>query len=383
MLVAAAAGRVPSVRERCPDLPGRLDQVLRRGLARDREERHETTIELLWDVARVLGEPWGEDQVGIAPEAYKGAFAAPAEPEPAASRELEPAEARLMRVFESSLSAAVAVDESSFVVGWNAMATEVFGWTRDEIVGRSLSSTLIPPRYREAHERGFRRFLETGEGPVLGQVIELSALHRDGRELPIELSISPAARSGPRALFVGFARDLTARHRARDLRAAREAVAQALAGPAEEAGRAALAAIGRSLGWSAGVLWTVDEPVLRCREVWTAEGLECPDLEAAVRDARFARDVGLPGRVWRSGDGVWVEDVLHEPETRLALPALRAGLRSAAGVPVLRGAEVVGVLHLLGAEVRPPDEELLGRLFDLCRRLGPALAGPPAAEGRR
>ena len=77
------------------------------------------------------------------------------------------------------------------IQGWNAQAEATFGWRRDQVLGRSLAETIIPLRHREAHLNGLRRFLATGEGPILNQRIEIDALHREGHEFPIELTISP------------------------------------------------------------------------------------------------------------------------------------------------------------------------------------------------
>jgi PAS domain S-box-containing protein len=389
MLMATVTGDVPSLRDRRPDLPAEVEAVLSRALSRDRESRQDSTIELLWELSRFLDPAPGPvlaaapkpEQVEISPDAFKGTFrpveTAAAGPDEQA--EFERAHEQLMRIFETALSAAIAVDGSSFVTGWNATAEATFGWTRDEIIGRSLSSTLIPPQYREAHERGFKRFLETGEGPVLGTVIEITAMNRDGREFPIELSITPAARSGDRALFVGFARDITEHRRSEQLKAAREGVGEALGQPREVAIPAVLEAIGSNLGWPVGVFWEVDGGVLRSRHTWKAEAMECPELEQVVAACELGRDAGLAGRVWTSGDGVWAEDLLHEADMRVALPALRAGLRSAAGVPILRSGEVCGVLEFYGRETQPPDEDLLNRLFDLGRKVGARLREPEDA----
>src|SRR5215204_6128835 len=84
----------------------------------------------------------------------------------------------------------VAVDGDGIIVDWNPQAEKMFGWTRAEAVGLMLVDTVIPSRYREAHTRGMQRFLDTGDGPVLNQLVELAALHRDGHEFPIELTIS-------------------------------------------------------------------------------------------------------------------------------------------------------------------------------------------------
>ena len=91
----------------------------------------------------------------------------------------------------------VGMDESGRIVTWNAQAETTFGWTRDEALGRSLADTIIPETFREAHNRGMQRFFETGDAPVVNKRLELTALHRDGREFPIEITITSPMRSRP------------------------------------------------------------------------------------------------------------------------------------------------------------------------------------------
>ena len=122
-------------------------------------------------------------------------------------------EERTRLIVENALDVVVTIDAAGRVTGWNPQAEATFGWPRGEILGRLLSDTIIPERYRAAHANGLARFLATGEGPVLNRRIELSALHRDGHEFPIELSISPA-RVGSVVTFSAFIRDITERTRA-------------------------------------------------------------------------------------------------------------------------------------------------------------------------
>ncbi|MCA1699233.1 MAG: PAS domain S-box protein, partial [Actinobacteria bacterium] len=93
-------------------------------------------------------------------------------------------------ILERAHEAFISIDAGGFITDWNPQAEATFGWSREEAVGRVLSDTIIPLRYRGDHLRGLERFLETGEGPLLEQRIEIEALHRDGYELPIELTIS-------------------------------------------------------------------------------------------------------------------------------------------------------------------------------------------------
>ena len=117
-------------------------------------------------------------------------------------------EARLKALLDSALDACVTMDETGRITSWSTAAETVFGWPASEALGRSLADTIIPPQHREAHARGLARFLETGEGPILRQRIEITALHRDGREFPVELTVTPI-RLGDRWLFGAFVRDVT------------------------------------------------------------------------------------------------------------------------------------------------------------------------------
>ncbi len=119
---------------------------------------------------------------------------------------------RLASIFDSALDAVVTMDAGGLITDWNPIAKTIFGWSKSEVVGRSVADTIMPKRYRQAHNAGLRHFLATGDGPVLNQRLELAALHRDGHEFPIELSIS-ATLSGSSHIFSAFIRDITERQR--------------------------------------------------------------------------------------------------------------------------------------------------------------------------
>jgi diguanylate cyclase (GGDEF)-like protein/PAS domain S-box-containing protein len=114
------------------------------------------------------------------------------------------------------------MDTGGLITDWNPIAETIFGWSKSEVVGRSVADTIMPKRYRQAHNAGLRHFIATGDGPVLNQRLELAALHRDGHEFPIELSIS-ATVSGSSHIFSAFIRDITERQRAVEALRASEA----------------------------------------------------------------------------------------------------------------------------------------------------------------
>ena len=113
-------------------------------------------------------------------------------------------------MLDTALDSVVVMDTQGMVIGWNSCSEASFGWSDDEVRGRRLSDMIIPPVHREAHEKGLAHYLAAGEGPVLDQRIEINALHRNGSEIPVELSITASEQFGEK-LFIGFIRDISER----------------------------------------------------------------------------------------------------------------------------------------------------------------------------
>lgn len=126
------------------------------------------------------------------------------------SQELELANLKFYNLIQSAPDAIVTIDQKSTITNWNAEAVIMFGWSEKEAIGRRLTDTIIPEGYREPHERGIARFLNTGETKVMNKPIELVALKKDGTVFPIELKISSYTFSG-QVIFIGFIRDIRER----------------------------------------------------------------------------------------------------------------------------------------------------------------------------
>jgi len=121
-------------------------------------------------------------------------------------------EMRLRATIETAMDAVVQMDAAGIIIGWTSQAEKIFGWSRSEAIGRALNETIIPSRYREAHVKSLKRFLLTGEGLMLNSRIETTALHCDGHEFPVELSIAPikvTGQTGGAYEFSAFIRDIT------------------------------------------------------------------------------------------------------------------------------------------------------------------------------
>ena len=75
----------------------------------------------------------------------------------------------------------VIADHQGIIREVNDSFTTVFGWTREEIVGKRLE-VIIPPKLRDMHRLGFSRFLRTGTPTILGQPLQLRAIAKGGHE---------------------------------------------------------------------------------------------------------------------------------------------------------------------------------------------------------
>jgi adenylate cyclase len=112
-------------------------------------------------------------------------------------------------IFRSAADAIVTADETGEIIAWNPAAEKMFGHGEDEVLGRRLSM-IVPERYRAAHEAGLARVVATGETKIIGHTVEVSGLHKEGSEFPIELSLATWIEEG-RRYFTGIIRDITER----------------------------------------------------------------------------------------------------------------------------------------------------------------------------
>src|SRR5881392_3140588 len=132
-------------------------------------------------------------------------------------------------ILESALDCIITMDAAGFVREFNPAAERVFGFRREEAVGKELAELIIPPRMREQHRRGLAHFLKTGKGPVIGKRIEIAGIRKDGSEILVELAITALKIDSGAPVFTAYLRDITERVRNDRRRLAQYTVASLLA----------------------------------------------------------------------------------------------------------------------------------------------------------
>ncbi len=157
-----------------------------------------------------LTKPYNRDELRAVLQRAVGVQALAAKAE-YAEHALTESEERFRSLVESATDAIIVANQQGRIVSWNQAATRLFGYALEEVLGHPLT-VLMPERFREAHVQGMARFQATGYARLIGKPVELYGLHKDGTEIPLELSLATwNTKRG--TFFSGILRDTSERRR--------------------------------------------------------------------------------------------------------------------------------------------------------------------------
>jgi PAS domain S-box-containing protein len=276
-------------------------------------------------------------------------------------------------ILDTALDCVITMGADGRVIEFNPAAERVFGFSRQEAVGKELAELIIPVRMREQHRRGLAHYLKTGEGPVIGRRIEIAGVRKDDSEILVELAIT-ALKIDSSPIFTAYLRDITDRTRNDRRRLAQYTVASLLAGSwtLTEASSAILQTIASIGDWAFSGLWIYDEKIgrLRCRAFWEAGSDKLKKFGEFSQGIEFRMGEGLPGRVWESNEAAWIYDVTVDKNFPRAPAAREAGLRGGFAFPLFAGRAVNGVIELFSEHLVEPDPDLLQLVTALGSQIG-------------
>jgi diguanylate cyclase (GGDEF)-like protein/PAS domain S-box-containing protein len=127
--------------------------------------------------------------------------------------ELEKSQSQLQAIIHNAMDGIIMINETGEVLGFNPAAEQIFGYSKQDILGKNLNM-LMPEPVRSEHDGYINRYLQTGQGKILGiGGREVVAVRRNGEQFPMELSASEMMLGGQR-YFVGIVRDITERKQA-------------------------------------------------------------------------------------------------------------------------------------------------------------------------
>lgn len=113
------------------------------------------------------------------------------------------------RVINASLDVIISINEKQEILLWNDASSKTFGYMEDEVLGKPIT-LIIPKKYHRKHKNGMRRFIKTGKAKLIGKVVEVEGIKKDGSLFPIELSLS-ASKSRKGFIFTAIIRDISER----------------------------------------------------------------------------------------------------------------------------------------------------------------------------
>ncbi|MEK6289197.1 MAG: PAS domain S-box protein [Acidobacteriota bacterium] len=285
-----------------------------------------------------------------------------------AEQALRDSEKRYRDLVENSLGLIGAHDmEGRFLMSNPAVARSL-GYQPSEMAGRHMTDFLASS-VRRFFGDYLDRIRQNGTDSGL-----LKMLTRDGEERIWEYRNVRYDEPGKPSYVLAHAHDITDRKRAERRLAVQYAASRILAESTtfREAAPKILQDICESLGWGTGALWIVDRGanVLRYVEGWEAPSVNVEEFRSISRQTVFQPGVGLPGRVWASGQPHWIADVTTDDNFPRWPIAAKEGLHAALGFPIVLRGEVLGVMEFFSQWIQKPDKDLLEMMSSIGSQIG-------------
>jgi PAS domain S-box-containing protein len=296
-----------------------------------------------------------------------------------AEQALSRSEAQLTDFFENAAIGLHCVGPDGTVLRVNQAELDMLGYTREEYVGHSITEFHVD-------QNAIRDILSRLQAGEVLQNYEARLRCKDGGIRFVRINSSVYREDGQFVHTRCFTRDITERKRTESRLALQYAVTNILSESPDliHGAEKILRAVCESLDWEVGVLWNVDTKagVLRSVEICHATSMPTPEFDEVTRNTTFRKGVGLPGRIWESGEPVWVDNVVKDPTFPRAPVALREGLRGAFGFPILSGSEVWGIIEFFSPEIKEPDDALIKLTAGIGGQIGQFTQRKRAEEDR-
>ncbi|WP_413943002.1 ATP-binding protein [Bdellovibrio sp. HCB-162] len=284
---------------------------------------------------------------------------------------LRESEERTRAIINSAHDSFIAIDTDSHIREWNPQAERTFGWTREEVLGKSIAEVVIPEKYREAHYEGLRRYLASGEGPILNNRIEVPAIHKDGHEVIVELTVYPIQQKDF-VIFGAFLHDITKRKKAEQLSLIQYSVTRILTDRHNlvEAIPPFLKAVGSGLNWPVTELWLVDKErkFLSCVGIWSLSSELEENFKAANASVKVSREEGMVGTVSTITTSLWISVPGRNMPRAEFLK--QNGIQTILYCPIYEGTELIGTLLVHHTSALPSEVQVLDLMNDIGKRLG-------------
>ena len=274
-------------------------------------------------------------------------------------------------IFEQAAVGITRVDLNGVLVEVNQRFCDMLGYTKEELLGRTVRDITHPDDYGQ----GSQYRAELTHGVSRSASGEKRFFRKDGGVLWARRTMSNACDPEGRPLYViSIVEDITARKRDERLLALEHAVTRTLAEADTAAAglKAVLRTVCEAEGWELGRYFAADDKsgVLRFGEAWGVPDQEIGRFIDMSRTLTYGAGVGLAGRVWQSGEPLWVADVNSDTRVSVAGRAHESGVRGAFVFPLVSEGRTIGVFIFNSRAVREPEERLLRAIHVIGSQIG-------------
>lgn len=320
----------------------------------------------------------------------------------------------LDKIITSMVDALLVTTESGVIKTVNNAATDLFGYSEAELIGKSISLIIEDKNFlAQFIDQNFSQEIGIKEGELF-QDLEVVCKKKNQEKICIEFScsvINTDLKDVHNFIYIG--RDITERiEDAKRLRI-QYAAARVLSNSSTtlEAIPKILLAICESLRWTLGELWMPDLAKnalpsglsklpenserfcphsngetpwdhcrLRCTQRWCRPSVVMPEFDEITNKISFAPGEGLPGSIWATGSPQWIADIAEDASFLRKAEVKSTGLHAAFGFPIRDGSEILGVMTFYNREVQQPDKEMLQMMAAIGSQIGQFIKRKEAEE---
>ncbi|MDX2229628.1 MAG: PAS domain S-box protein [Leptolyngbyaceae cyanobacterium bins.349] len=284
-------------------------------------------------------------------------------------QQLQTSETRFQRLVDSNIIGVIAHDIQGAIVEANQEFLRMTGFTAEDLRSGSLRwEAITPSTMQSLEDTAFKALTTTGKcTPYQQQFVS-----KDGRRVPAMVGSTRVHQDSDQV--ISFVLDLTPLKHTEQRLSVQYGITRGLAEAEtfEAAIAAILPALGDGLGWQMSILWQIDHDAgeLRFAQSWQAATITGDLFKTVSQTMTFAPQVGLPGRIWATGQPAWIRAIAADSNFCRATTAQEVGFQSAFGFPILLGHDVLGVIECFSTQQLAPDQDLLQLMGAIGNQIG-------------
>ncbi|AUB44042.1 DNA-binding response regulator, OmpR family, containings REC and winged-helix (plasmid) [Nostoc flagelliforme CCNUN1] len=291
-------------------------------------------------------------------------------------------------VLDTASALVIVLDTQGQIVRFNQACEQTTGYSFDEVRGRHFWNLFLLPEQVEMVKAVFEQ-LQSGKGP---KEYENYWVTKDGSQRLIAWTNTTLQDYEGRIEYIvatgiditDVSEELRLRKRTEQHLKAQYSTTRVLAESTtiNEAMPQILQGICESLGWNLSEFWIVDQQgnILSLLNIWYKISIGVQEFEILSRQTTFAPGIGLPGRVWATGEPVWIADVVKDQNFIRSQIAAQAELHGAFGFPIRTGKKILGVITCFSHEIQQPDPDLAIVMHSIGEQVGQFIERKQAEE---